>query len=51
MTDRTDAELAQDYAAMGDSIALITDVIAGNAVADDLAADSQGCVGRIGALL
>ena len=30
MTDRTDAELLQDFTAMGHSIALITDVIAGN---------------------
>ena len=29
MTDRTSDELAQDYSAMGDSITLITDVIAG----------------------
>ena len=36
MTDRTAEELAQDYSAMGDSISLITDVIAGNAMADEL---------------
>ena len=46
MTDRTDAELAQDFTAMGHSIALITDVIAGNAMAEDVAADRQGCVDR-----
>ena len=46
MTDRTAAELAQDFTAMGHSIALITDVIAGNAMASDLAADRQGCVDR-----
>ena len=46
MTDRTDAELAKDFTAMGHSIALITDVIAGNAMASDLAADRQGCVDR-----
>ena len=46
MTDRTDAELLQDFTAMGHSIALITDVIAGNAMADDIAADRQGCVDR-----
>ena len=46
MTDRTDAELLQDYTAMGHSIALITDVIAGNAMADELAADRQDCVDR-----
>ena len=46
MTDRTTEELAQDYTAMGHSIALITDVIAGNAMADELAADRQDCVDR-----
>ena len=46
MTDRTDAELLQDFTAMGHSIALITDVIAGNAMADYIAADRQACVDR-----
>ena len=46
MADRTDAELLQDFTAMGHSIALITDVIAGNAMADDIAADRQDCVDR-----
>ena len=46
MTDRTDAKLAQDFTAMGHSIALITDVIAGNAMAEDDAADRQDCVDR-----
>jgi len=46
MADRTDAELLQDFTAMGHSIALITDVIAGDAMADDIAADRQGCVDR-----
>ena len=46
MADRTDAELLQDFTAMGDSISLITDVIAGNAKADELAADRQDCVDR-----
>jgi len=46
MADRTDAELAQDFTAMGHSIALITDVIAGNAMADDIAANRQACVDR-----
>ena len=46
MTDRTAEELAQDYTAMGHSIALITDVIAGDAMADDVAADRQDCVDR-----
>ena len=46
MTDRTDAELLQDFTAMGHSIALITDVITGNAMADDIAADRQDTVDR-----
>ena len=46
MADRTDAELLQDFTAMGDSISLITDVIAGNSMAGELAADRQGCVDR-----
>ena len=46
MADRTDAELASDFTAMGHSIALITDVIAGNDMADELAADRQACVDR-----
>jgi len=43
---RTAEELAQDYSAMGHSIALITDVIAGNSMAEDDAADRQDCVDR-----
>ena len=46
MTDRTAEELASDFTAMGHSIALITDVIAGNAMAEDDAADRQDCVDR-----
>ena len=46
MTDRTAEELAQDFTAMGHSIALITDVIAGNAMAGDVATDRQACVDR-----
>ena len=46
MADRTDAELLQDYTAMGHSIDLITAVIAGNDMADDIAADRQACVDR-----
>ena len=46
MADRTDAELAVDFTAMGHSIALITDVIAGNEMAEELAADRQDCVDR-----
>ena len=45
MARETD-QIAQDYSAMGDSVALITVVIAGNYMADDLAADRQACVDR-----
>ena len=44
--DRDSDTLAQDYAAMGHSIALITDVIAGDSMADEDAADRQDCVDR-----
>ena len=46
MEDRTTEELAQDYSAMGDSVALITDVIAGNYMADEDAEERQDCVDR-----
>tara|TARA_B100001093_G_scaffold485867_1_gene520665 strand:+ start:41 stop:286 length:246 start_codon:yes stop_codon:yes gene_type:complete len=46
MADRTDAELAQDYTAMGHSVDLITDIIAGNQMAEEPAADRQDCVDR-----
>ena len=46
MEPRTTEELAQDYSAMGDSIALITAVIAGNSMADESAEDRQACVDR-----
>ena len=46
MEDRTAEELAKDYSSMGDSISLITDVIAGNVMAENDAADRQGCVDR-----
>ena len=46
MTERTAEQLAQDYSAMGDSVTLITDVIAGNCMADEDAEERQGCVDR-----
>jgi len=46
MTERTAEDLAQDYSAMGDSVAVITDIIAGNSMADESAEDRQGCVDR-----
>ena len=45
MTRETD-QIAQDYSAMGDSVALINTVIAGDAMAEDDAEDRQGCVDR-----
>ena len=46
MEDRTAEQLAQDYSAMGDSVSLITDVIAGDSMADEDAAVRQDCVDR-----
>jgi len=46
MDDLTAEQIAQNYSAMGDSVALINDVIAGNAMADDDASDRQDCVDR-----
>lgn len=46
MDELTAEQIAQNYTAMGHSVQLITDVIAGNAMADDDAEDRQGCVDR-----
>ena len=46
MDDLTAEQIAQNYSAMGDSVALINDVIEGDAMADDDAADRQDCVDR-----
>jgi hypothetical protein len=46
MEPRTEEQLAQDYSAMGDSVALITAVIAGDSMAEDDAEDRQSCVDR-----
>ena len=46
MDEITIEEIAQHYSAMGDSVTLINDIIAGNAMAGDDAADKQGCVDR-----
>jgi len=43
---RTTEEKAQDYTAMGHSVTLITDVIAGDSMADDTAEDKQSAVDR-----
>ena len=45
MTRETD-QIAQDYSAMGDSVTLITAVIAGESMADESAEDRQDCVDR-----
>jgi len=44
--EKTKEEIAQDYTAMGHSVALINDIIAGNAMEDDTAEDKQSCVDR-----
>ena len=44
--ERTEEQLASDYTAMGHSISLITDVIAGDSMADEDAEDRQDCVDR-----
>jgi hypothetical protein len=46
MEDRTTEQLAQDYSAMGDSVALINAIIAGDSMADESAEDRQDCVDR-----
>ena len=46
MDEITTEEIAQHYSAMGDSVTLITDIIACDAMAEDDAADKQGCVDR-----
>tara|TARA_R100000541_G_scaffold55808_1_gene64873 strand:+ start:1079 stop:1327 length:249 start_codon:yes stop_codon:yes gene_type:complete len=42
----TTEEIAENYTAMGHSVKLITDVIAGDAEASQSAADRQSCVDR-----
>ena len=46
MDEITIEEIAQHYSAMGDSVTLINDIIAGDAMAGDDAADKQDCVDR-----
>ena len=46
MDELTTEQIAQNYTAMGHSVQLITDVIAGDAMADDDAEERQGCVDR-----
>ena len=44
--EKTTEEIAQDYTAMGHSVTLINNIIAGNAMADDTAEEKQSCVDR-----
>ena len=46
MADKTAEEIAQDYTAMGHSVSLITDVIAGDAMDGETDADKKTCVAR-----
>jgi len=46
VVERTEEELAQDFTAMGHSVALITDIIAGDALEDADAEERQDCVDR-----
>ena len=46
MDEITTEQITQNYTAMGHSVQLITDVIAGNAMADEEAEERQGCVDR-----
>tara|TARA_R100000951_G_C2563682_1_gene156423 strand:- start:228 stop:491 length:264 start_codon:yes stop_codon:yes gene_type:complete len=46
MADKTAEDIAQDYTAMGHSVSLITDVIAGNAMDGETDADKKACVSR-----
>ena len=43
---KTAEDIAQDYTAMGHSVTLINEVIAGTQMADDEAADRQSAVDR-----
>tara|TARA_B100000902_G_scaffold264370_1_gene250501 strand:- start:1224 stop:1490 length:267 start_codon:yes stop_codon:yes gene_type:complete len=46
MADKTADEIAKDFTAMGHSVSLINDVIAGNSMADEEAAERQAAVDR-----
>jgi hypothetical protein len=46
MDEQTPEQIAQHYRAMGHSVDLINAIIAGEAMADDDAADKQDCVDR-----
>jgi hypothetical protein len=44
--ENTIEQIAQHFTAMGHSVSLIHDIIAGDAMADDTAEDKQDCVDR-----
>ena len=46
MDELTAEQIAQNYSAMGDSVALINDVIAGDAMSGESVEDRQDCVDR-----
>ena len=46
MEERDDAQKAQDYTAMGHSVDLINDIVAGNQDDEMEASDRQDCVDR-----
>jgi len=46
MANKTAEVIAADFVAMGHSVAVITDVIAGDQMADETAADKQSAVDR-----
>ena len=46
MDERDDAQKAQDYTAMGHSVDIINDIVAGNQDDDMEATDRQDCVDR-----
>ena len=46
MDEQTAEQIAQHYTAMGHSVDLINAIIAGEAMANDYAADKQDCVDR-----
>jgi hypothetical protein len=46
MDDLTIEQIAQHYTAMGHSVSLINDIIAGDAMSGDTAEDKQDCVDR-----
>ena len=46
MADKTAENIAQDYIAMGHSVSLITDIIAGDAMDGETDAEKKACVSR-----